>query len=62
MTDSQRRATRKYLDNNYEKICLSYPKGVRDEWKKYARIRGLSLAEFVRKAVSYYIKYGKDDR
>lgn len=56
LTDSKRKANKKYLEKNYEHINLSYPKGTKDKWKLVASSRGLSLAEFVRRAVEDAIK------
>ena len=56
MTDSKRKANDKYLKKAYEHITLGYPKGTRDRWKQAASARGLSLAEFVRRAVEDAIK------
>lgn len=56
LTESKRKANDKYIREHYERIPISYPKGTRDLWKQYASTRGLSLAEFVRRAVEAYVK------
>lgn len=58
LTESKRKANDKYIREHYERIPISYPKGTRELWKQYATARGLSLAEFVRRAVEEYIKKG----
>lgn len=58
LTESKRKANDKYLKANYEHITLGYPKGTRELWKEYAKSKGLSLAEYVRKAVESYAKGG----
>lgn len=58
LTESKRKANDKYIRDHYERIPISYPKGTRDLWKSFASARGLSLAEFVRRAVEEYIKKG----
>lgn len=57
LSDSKRKANDKYIREHYERIPISYPKGTRDLWKQYASVRGLSLAEFVKRAVQYYIEH-----
>ena len=59
LTESKRKANNKYLKANYEHITLGYPKGTRDLWKEYAKNKGVSLAEFVKRAVENYAKGGE---
>ncbi len=42
VSDSQRKATNKYLEN-YDDIKLRVPKGKREEYKEYAASKGCSL-------------------
>lgn len=44
---SQNKATQKYIKNNYEKIKIRIPKGKKDQYKKLASEKGLSLNSFV---------------
>ena len=55
LTDSQRKANRKWRDANLDKICVQVHKGLRQEWKDAAAARGLSLAALIAAAVSEYI-------
>lgn len=59
ISDAKRKADRKWRENNYDKICIQLPKGTRELWKQYAFDRGLSLAEFVKRAVEKYIDEGE---
>lgn len=54
ISDSKRKADRKWRENNYDKICIQLPKGTRDEWKQKAAERGFSLAELIRVSVEAY--------
>ena len=55
LTDSQRKANRKWRDANYDKICVQVRRGVRDSWKVAASARGLSLAALIVSAVEEYL-------
>ena len=55
LTDSQRKANRKWRDANYDKICVQVRRGVRDSWKVAASVRGLSLAALIVAAVEEYL-------
>ena len=44
---SQNKATQKYIKNNYEEIKIRVPKGKKDQYKKLASNKGLSLNSFV---------------
>lgn len=56
LSESKRKANDKYIRSHYERIFIAYPKGTRDLWKQFASDRGLSLAEFVKRAVEAYVK------
>lgn len=57
----QKKATKKYKEKNYERICLDYRKGTRDEWKKEAEKRGLSLAGLISAAVAEYLENHREE-
>lgn len=61
LSDSQRKANRKWRDTNLDKICVQYRKGTRDEWKKEAEKRGLSLAGMIAEAVREYLENHKGE-
>ena len=44
---SQNKATQKYIKNKYEEIKIRTPKGKKDQYKKLAYKKGLSLNSFV---------------
>lgn len=56
ISDSKRRADRKWRESNYDKICIHFPKGTRDAWKEEAQKRNISLAQLVYTAVSEYLE------
>lgn len=60
VSDSKRRADRKWRESAYDKICIQLPRGTRDCWKRAAADRGLSLAAFVALAVAEFS--GDDSR
>lgn len=60
LTDAQRKANRKWRDENLDKICLQYRKGMKDQWKQYAQERNLSLAKFVKRCVESYVEKGEN--
>ena len=60
LTDSKRKANRKWREKAYDKICLQYPKGTRDAWKQEAERRGMSLAGFILAAVKFFLRETKN--
>lgn len=60
ISDSKRRADRKWRENNYDKICIQVHKGTRQNWKAYADVHGLSLAGLIVKAVQEYMHQHSD--
>lgn len=56
ISDSKRKADRKWREKAYDKICIQLPVGTRQIWKDAAAVRGLSLAAMIAAAVAEYIK------
>lgn len=54
-SDSQRAATRRYNDKTYDSIQFRGKKGLRDEYKRAAAERGISLSALIQAAVREYI-------
>jgi uncharacterized protein (DUF1778 family) len=50
MLESQKKANRKWLTENYEQISFRAPKGTKAKIKKAAAIRGMSMAAFIQAA------------
>ena len=46
-SESQKRATLKYLEKNYTKITLSVRKEIKERYAAEAEKRGLNLTQFV---------------
>lgn len=55
ISDSKRKADRKWREANYDKVCIQIKKGNRDRWKTEAEKRGLSLAGLIVAAVEKYL-------
>lgn len=53
---SQTLATNKYNAKAYDSIIVRVKKGIRDEYKQAAKLRGLSLARLVTSAVDEFLK------
>lgn len=51
-TDAQKRATNKYIKNNYDRINVTVPTGQKAVWKAAADAEGLSLNDFIRRCVA----------
>lgn len=51
-TEAQKRATNKWIKKNYERVNLTLPAGMKEEWKQAAEREGMSLNDFIRKCVS----------
>ena len=51
-TEAQKRATNKWIKKNYERVNLTLPAGMKEEWKQVAERSGMSLNDFIRKCVS----------
>ena len=41
-----------YNRANYDKITIMVPKGEKDNWKALAEAQGISMTEFIRRAVA----------
>lgn len=50
MLESQKKANRKWLAENYEQISFRAPKGTKAKIKKAAAIRGMSMAAYIQAA------------
>ncbi len=46
-TEAQKRASRKYNENNYDRLYITVEKGKKEIIKKKAQEQGMSLNEFV---------------
>lgn len=46
-TEAQKKASMKYLRENTDDIRIRTRKGAKEEWKKEAEKRGLSLNQFI---------------
>lgn len=45
--EAQKRATMKYLSNNYERLNLQLKKGAKDEYRAQAEAHGMSLNAYI---------------
>ena len=51
MSEAQKRATMKYMKNNYDRIELKVPKGEKPIIQAFAQEQGKSLNAFVNEAI-----------
>ena len=51
ISDAQKRATMKYMKNNYDRIELKVPKGKKTDLQAHAQSKGESLNGFVNRAI-----------
>ena len=50
MLESQKKANRKWLAENYEQISFRAPKGTKEKIKEAAAAQGMSMAAFIQAA------------
>ncbi len=50
-TKSGQKAVNKYINNNYDRVNLTMPKGKKDTIKQAASKMGESLSEYINKAI-----------
>lgn len=55
-TDSNKRATMKYLKANYENLYIRVKKGKKADYKSHAEKQGESLSAFIIRAIEEQIK------
>lgn len=46
-SESQKRASRKYNESNYDRLYITVPKGKKDEYKAKADAEGKSLNQYI---------------
>ena len=51
-SESQKRASRKYNEENYSRIGLYLPPEEKDRWQNEAKKQGLNLSEFIKSCVN----------
>jgi hypothetical protein len=56
ITEAQKKATSKYVKNNYDRHVLTMPKGKKADLQDHAAGRGESLNGFVNRAIDNQIK------
>ena len=47
VSKAQQKAVNKYIKNNYDRVNLTIPKGKKDEYRKIAKSKGISLNQFI---------------
>ena len=50
-SESQKKASRKYNENNYDRLYITVTKGKKDEYKVLAELQGKSLNQFIIDAI-----------
>ena len=62
ISEAQKRATIKYMKNNYDRLEIKVPKGRKDEIKAHAESRGESLNGYVVQAVEERMGRDKESK
>lgn len=57
-TESQKKASIKYLQEKTDDIRIRTPKGTKEKWKQAAEERGQSLTQFIVDTIEKEIKEG----
>lgn len=60
ITDAQKKAVRKYKENNYDRVELSVPKGKKDTIKTHAETQEESLNGFINRAIDETMERDKE--
>lgn len=55
-SQSQNRATQKYVKNNYDRLAITVKKGEKEQIRSAAEKAGMSINEFVNNAIYEKIK------
>lgn len=58
-SEAQKRASMKYNKENYERIYMYVSPKDKENWKKEAKLRGISLSEFIKNCVNKDIEKNK---
>jgi len=61
ISEAQKRATMKYMKNNYDRIELKVPKGRKAELQEHAQQQGESLNGFVNRAIDHEVERDRED-
>lgn len=51
-SEAQKRASRKYNENNYKRINMYLLPEDKERWEKEAKLQGVSLSEFIKQCVN----------
>lgn len=51
-SEAQKKASRKYNENNYKRINMYLPPEEKDRWQSEADRQGISLSEFIKRCVN----------
>ena len=62
ISDSKRRADKKWREKAYDRISIQVPVGFRDRWKVAASDRGLSLRQLIVQAVEKFLQSGGESK
>ena len=60
-SQARNKATQKYVKANYDRVALSFQKGIKDRWKAAADDAGESLTTYIMKAVEMRIETQKNE-
>lgn len=54
-SESQKKASRKYNENNYKRINMYLYPDIKDHWENEAKKHDMNLSEFIKMCVNGYI-------
>lgn len=58
-SEAQKKASRKYNENNYKRINMYLPPEEKELWQEAADVQEISLSEFIKRCVNEKISYDK---
>jgi len=61
VSEAQKKATMKYMKNNYDRVELKVPKGKKASLQAHADARGESLNGFVNRAIDNQVAWDNSD-
>lgn len=61
VSEAQKKASKKYFDNNYKQVKLSMPISEAEDLESYCQKHNYSKAGFIREAIKEKMDRGKED-
>lgn len=61
VSKAQQRAVNKYMKENYDRVNLTLPRGMKDTIKAHAESQGESLNAFINRAIAQTMERDKEE-